>query len=108
MGGGEIDPRLEWLLTGLEAGAHETWRLDPEQAFGRRDESLVKSLPREEFPPGLEPVAGHQAEFPMPNGQVFTATIIEIGSDTVKLDFNHPLAGLPVEFEVRIIALEPP
>ena len=45
VGAGDIDPRLEWLLHGLTPGIHETWRLDPEQAFGRHDTSLVKTLP---------------------------------------------------------------
>lgn len=107
VGAGDIDPRLEWLLHGLAAGAHETWQLDPEQAFGRHDTSLVKTLPRRDFPAGMEPVVGHEAAFPMPNGQTFMATILEVDADSVKLDFNHPLAGLPVEFEVRILAVEP-
>lgn len=107
VGAGEIDPRLEWLLHGLAAGVHETWCLDPEQAFGRRDEGLVKTLARADFPAGMEPVVGHEAAFPMPNGQTFMATIQAVDADTVKLDFNHPLAGLPVEFEVRILAVEP-
>jgi FKBP-type peptidyl-prolyl cis-trans isomerase SlpA len=106
LGDGAIDPRLEWLLHGLEAGAHETWRLDPEQAFGRRDEGLVKTLARTEFPAGMEPVVGHEAAFPMPNGQIFMATILAVDANAVKLDFNHPLAGLSVEFEVRILAVE--
>ena len=107
LGAGDIDPRLEWLLHGLIPDAHETWQLDPEQAFGRHDESLVKILARTDFPAGMTPVAGHEAAFPMPNGQTFMATILEVGDNSVKLDFNHPLAGLPVEFEVRILAVEP-
>lgn len=107
LGDGEIDPRLEWLLHGLEPGARETWALDPEQAFGRRDEGLVKTLARTEFPAGMEPVVGHEAAFPMPNGQTFMATILAVDADSVKLDFNHPLAGLPVEFEAHILAVEP-
>ncbi len=43
----------------------------------------------------------------MPNGQTFMATILAVDADSVKLDFNHPLAGLPVEFEVHILAVEP-
>jgi FKBP-type peptidyl-prolyl cis-trans isomerase SlpA len=108
LGAGDIDPRLEWLLHGLESGARETWRLDPEQAFGTRNPDLVKTLPRRDFPGGMEPVVGHEAAFPMPNGQVFTGTILDADDTSVQLDFNHPLAGLPVEFEVRILAVEHP
>lgn len=106
LGAGDIDPRLEWLLHGLDAGTHETWQLDAEQAFGRHNPEMVKRLPRADFPPGLEPIADHRVDFPLPNGQVLTATILDEDAGFVTLDFNHPLAGLPVEFEVRILAVE--
>jgi FKBP-type peptidyl-prolyl cis-trans isomerase SlpA len=108
LGNGDIDPRLEWLLHGLSAGAHEIWSLDADQAFGTHNPDLLKRLPRAEFPPGIEPIVGHQAAFPLPNGQTLTATILVVDADHVQLDFNHPLAGFPVEFEVRILAVEPP
>jgi FKBP-type peptidyl-prolyl cis-trans isomerase SlpA len=106
VGAGDIDLRLEWLLHGLESGAHETWQLDADQAFGMHNPDMIKSLPRCEFPPGMEPLPEHRVDFPLPNGQTLTATIVEVEADSVTLDFNHPLAGLPVEFEVRILAVE--
>jgi FKBP-type peptidyl-prolyl cis-trans isomerase SlpA len=106
LGQGEIDPRLETLLLGLAAGDHRTWQLDPGDAFGPRDPALVHDMPRADFPPETELAVGRQMAFDLPNGQAMNGIIRNIGADTVQVDFNHPLAGLPVEFEVRILAVE--
>jgi FKBP-type peptidyl-prolyl cis-trans isomerase SlpA len=104
MGTGEIDSRLERALLGLAAGTHQTLHLTPWEAFGERDEELVQDLPREDFADEL-PV-GHQVEFELPNGQTLVGTIVEVGPETVRIDFNHPLAGLPVEFEIKVLAID--
>ncbi len=104
VGGGEIDARLEQLLIGLAEGAREVFALQPWQAFGERDEALVQTLPRQDFPAELP--LGHQVECGLPNGETWIGTIVEVGANTVKLDFNHPLAGLPVEFAVQILAID--
>jgi FKBP-type peptidyl-prolyl cis-trans isomerase SlpA len=106
LGHGEIDPRLEVLLLGLAAGEHRTWQLDPGEAFGFHDPALVHDLPRADFPAETDLAVGRQMAFDLPNGQAMNGIIRHIGADTVQVDFNHPLAGLPVEFEVRILAVE--
>jgi FKBP-type peptidyl-prolyl cis-trans isomerase SlpA len=106
LGTGEIDPRLEFLLTGLVAGDCRSWQLEPRQAFGARDESMVYPLPRGDFPADAEIEPGNVAEFNLPNGQTWSGTIVVAEGDEVRVDFNHPLAGVPVEFEVEIIAVE--
>lgn len=106
LGSGEIDPRLEVCLLGLEAGAHTTFALGPGQAFGERDEALVQRLARDEFDPALTLEVGHTVDFSLPNGQTLHGTILSVDDTEVQMDFNHPLAGLPVEFEVHILAIE--
>jgi len=104
MGVGEIDARLERILSEFHVGSHETRQLLPSEAFGERDESLMQDLPSSDFPEHV-PV-GHQAEFKLPNGQSWLGTIAEVGPQTVRVDFNHPLAGLPIELEVKILAID--
>jgi FKBP-type peptidyl-prolyl cis-trans isomerase SlpA len=104
MGSGEIDVRLERHIAGLTAGGRYTFQLTPIEAFGLRDETLVQSLPRADF--AGEVPAGHQVEVELPNGQTWLGTIIESDDQTVMVDFNHLLAGLPIEFEVWIIAID--
>lgn len=106
LGSGEIDPRLEVLLLGLETGDHTTLALGPGQAFGDRDEGLVQRLARDEFDPALGLQVAHTVDFSLPNGQTLHGTILDLTDTEVEIDFNHPLAGLPVEFEVQILAIE--
>jgi FKBP-type peptidyl-prolyl cis-trans isomerase SlpA len=106
LGSGEIDPRIEVLLLGLKTDAHTTVALAPGQAFGDRDEGLVQRLARDEFDPALDLQVGHIVDFSLPNGQTLHGTILNVNDTEVQVDFNHPLAGLPVEFEVRILAIE--
>ena len=108
LGSGELEGRLEALLLGLEAGQHLTFDLDPGEAFGPRDEQLIHTLPRSDFPADMDLEPGHGVQFDLPNGQGMMGTVLEIGADTVKVDFNHPLAGLPVTLEVQIITVEQP
>lgn len=106
LGGGEIDARLEVLLLGLVPGDHRSWQLDAREAFGLPDPALVHALPRADFPPHTELREGLQMAFDLPNGQSMHGILRTIGDETVTVDFNHPLAGLPVEFEVKILAVE--
>jgi FKBP-type peptidyl-prolyl cis-trans isomerase SlpA len=103
LGQGEIDPRLELCLTGLHQGEHRLFQLAPWQAFGERHEELVQTLPRSDFPTGLELALDHLVDFELPNGETVQGRILALDADSVRLDFNHPLAGLPVEFEVEIL-----
>lgn len=107
IGQGEIDPRLEVLLTGLQAGEHRTFDLAPGAAFGSHDASLLHDLPRSEFAADMKLAPGHDVEFSLPNGQILHGVIRSISTDSVQVDFNHPLAGLPVQFEVKILAIVP-
>jgi FKBP-type peptidyl-prolyl cis-trans isomerase SlpA len=103
LGQGEIDPRLELCLTGLRKGEHRLFQLAPWQAFGERHEELVQTLPRSDFPAGMELAVDHLVDFELPNGEAVQGRILALDADSVQLDFNHPLAGLPVEFEVEIL-----
>jgi len=106
LGAGDIDPRLEQVLVGLAEGERRLFELPAWQAFGERDEALVQDMPRTDFPADLELVPEHQVEFGLPDGQTLVGTVLEVAADSARIDFNHPLAGLPIEFEVQILAIE--
>lgn len=103
LGQGEIDPRLELCLTGLHQGEHRLFQLEPWQAFGEHHDDLVQTLPRTDFPTDMELAVDHLVDFDLPNGETLQGRVLELSGDSVRLDFNHPLAGLPVEFEVEIL-----
>jgi len=98
-------PKIEEELDGKETGYATTLQIEPEDAFGEYDASLVKVEPRNRLPEPLE--VGMQFEG-MPDGEdgdeealIFTVT--EIADDKVVLDGNHPLAGMALRFELEVV-----
>ncbi|MBU2284841.1 MAG: peptidylprolyl isomerase, partial [Gammaproteobacteria bacterium] len=90
-GYGNTFPKLEAALEGQEKGFKTTLTLSPEDAFGARDESLLRTIPKSEFPPGVK--VGGQLELRDDQGQPHAFTVAKIKGPQVLLDGNHPLAG---------------
>ena len=110
-GRGEIDPRLEYALKGLTTGTHTTLHLTPAMAFGEHDPDRVQAYPRADLNDLAADSAidiGHRIQFQLPNGQALHAAVLALDATTATLDFNHPLAGQAVEFEVHILSIEAP
>lgn len=103
IGQADIDPRLEALLVGLQVGDKRTFELEAGAAFGNYDAGMVHILPRGEFADDMALIVGHEVEFTLPNRQTLHGIIRNVSEDLVTVDFNHPLAGLPVILEVEIL-----
>ena len=102
LGDGTLAPTLEEWLIDLVPGERHVFLLEPWQAFGLSQPELIQALQKADLPNDLELAVDQLMEFAMPNGQTLAGRILEIGDDTVKVDFNHPLADLSIEFEVEI------
>lgn len=105
LGDGTLAPMLEQWLHDLPAGERHVFLLEPWQAFGESQPELVQTLPRADLPPDTAFEIDQLVEFAMPSGQTLAGHILEIGDDTLKVDFNHPLADLSIEFEVEIVRI---
>lgn len=105
IGDGTIEPQLEQHLLGLQAGAHERFLLTPNEAFGTPDPDAYQSLSRLLFDPALPLAVGQILEFDTPAGDAIAGTIVELSKTTVQIDFNHPLAGRDLLFEVQVLAV---
>jgi FKBP-type peptidyl-prolyl cis-trans isomerase SlpA len=105
LGGGELAPTLERCLIDLPTGERHVFLLSPEQAFGAHNASLIERRPRAEIPPEIELTASALIEFRAPDGSVYTGFVRELTRDDVLIDFNHPLAGRRVRFEVEVIGI---
>ena len=105
LGDGTLAPMLEQWLVDLPPGERHVFLLDPWQAFGESQPELIQTLPKTDLPADMEFEIDQLVEFAMPNGQTLAGHILEIGDDAVKVDFNHPLAGLFIEFEVEIVCI---
>ena len=100
-GYGNTLPKIEEALTGRENGYQVTLDLQPRDAFGVRDESLLRTLPKKQFPPGVK--VGGQLEGHGDDGQVMVFNVMKIKGDTVLLDGNHPLAGKALRFAIKVL-----
>lgn len=109
LGKGQLAPFLESVLIGLPEGAHQTFELPPEQAFGQRNPDLIQKVSRATLDANSSLdenyAIGDLVEFAAPGGGRFAGVLREINAEDALFDFNHPLAGQPVKFEVKIIGI---
>lgn len=108
MGDGTLDKGLELALYGLNTGDRQTLTLMPGQAFGARDEAAIETLARDRFPTDMQLEAGQILAFSSADGEDIPGAVLEVSADQVKVDFNHPLAGREIEFEVQVLKVENP
>ena len=76
-----------------------------EYVFGAADDENTIIIPLNEFPAGVEPVVGSLVEFELPHDQVSAGRVIRIEDQEVLMDFNHPLIGKNVRYEIKIVAI---
>ena len=112
LGNGELSPAIEARLLGLAEGARATFQLAAGEAFGERNPELLQWVARkllnELGDPDERYSAGDVVQFPTPDGMgQYAGAVQQVkeGGDAVQFDFNHPLAGQPVEFEVQVIGI---
>lgn len=110
LGTGQLAPAMEARLIGLAEGARQTFELVPGEAFGERNPELLQrvklSLLHELGDPDAEYGVGDVVQFPTPDGQgAYAGVVREVGEDWLLFDFNHPLAGQPVRFEVQVLGV---
>jgi FKBP-type peptidyl-prolyl cis-trans isomerase SlyD len=102
-GRGQIVGAVERALEGKTAGFRAEIHVDPSDAYGQYDPALVVEIPRTQFPKTVELSVGMKFNTTGPNGQSITVRVIEIRGKTVTVDGNHPLAGIDLRFEVRVL-----
>ena len=95
-----VFPKVEAALDGQETGFQARVALSPEDAFGERDESLVKTIPKTEFPPGVK--VGGSLRGVTDDGEEHAFRVVKIKGQEVLLDGNHPLAGVALQFVATV------
>ena len=98
-----VFPKVEAALEGQATGFNTTLDLAVEDAFGARDESLVRTIPKSEFPPGVK--VGGQLQGVDNDGQPQVFNVVKIKGPEVHLDGNHPLAGQALRFACKVTAV---
>ena len=110
LGTGELSPAVEQRLLGLAEGTRTRFELPAGEAFGERNPEMLQWVARTLLArlgdPDERYAVGDVVQFPTPDGQgSYAGAVIASNESAVQFDFNHPLAGQPVTFEVRLIGV---
>lgn len=101
-GAGGIIPGLESLLEGKSAGDTFTAHIEPADGYGERDDSMVQVVPRDMFDKEHPIEEGIQFHAESPEGDMLTVTVTKVEGDDITVDGNHPLAGIALNFDIKI------
>jgi len=109
LGQGQLAPFLEQCLLGMAEGTHQTFELSPAEGFGERNPELIQAVSRKTLDENSVPDADYQVgdlvDFAAPSGGRFAGVLREMRENDAVFDFNHPLAGQPLTFEVQLISV---
>jgi FKBP-type peptidyl-prolyl cis-trans isomerase SlyD len=104
-GEGQIIPGLARQMEGLRAGDERTITVPPEEAYGSINPEALREVPRSLLASDLDPQIGMVLQFQTKEGRPLIGAIKEINKDNIIVDFNHPLAGKVLTFQVKIISV---
>lgn len=106
-GVGEILPGLEQALTGKRVGDRVQVTLTPDEAYGEYDEEDFEEIDIDDIPNSDELEVGMVVEVEDEDGYAYAATVAEISDEVVVLDFNPPLAGKTLNYDVTVVGIRP-
>tara|TARA_R110000851_G_scaffold25240_7_gene72863 strand:- start:3352 stop:3780 length:429 start_codon:yes stop_codon:yes gene_type:complete len=105
VGAGQVIPGFETAVVGMTEGESKEFTIPSDEAYGKQNDAAVQEIPKNRFPDGFEGTVGETVTGKNATGQDFAATIISEQEETVTLDFNHPLAGEDLTFQVELVSI---
>ncbi|MEM3587003.1 MAG: peptidylprolyl isomerase [Candidatus Jordarchaeaceae archaeon] len=100
VGSGQVIKAIDQAVIGMEKGEEKEIKVEPKDAFGDRVPELIKKVPRNKLPEEAE--EGMMLRFITPEGVQIPGQIIELTENDATIDFNHPLAGLELNFKIKV------
>lgn len=104
-GKSQIVPGLEKNLTGLRIGDKKTVKVLPEEGYGPKDPKGLQEVQKKDLPPDVAPEVGTFLEARNREGDERLVRIVEVKEKSVVIDFNHPLAGKELEFQIEVLKI---
>ena len=103
IGSGQVIPGFDAAVSDLGVGDTATVTIVAADAYGEHSDEGMQTFPRDAFPPDASPEVGWAVELSAPDGQRVPATVAEVTDESITLDFNHPLAGQDLTFEITLV-----
>lgn len=105
IGAGQLIPKFEEAVIGLEPGQSITVNIAADDAYGQRAEEMVAVIERSEIPADINPEPGHQMEVILEDGSPMPVLVTAVTDTSITLDANHPLAGCDLTFEIKLLEI---
>ncbi len=108
IGENQVIPGFEKGVTGMEINESKTITIPMDEAYGPHREEMVLNIPRDQFPPDIEPKIGQQLQLSQANdqtGRTMIAIVTQLSESNVTTDANHPLAGETLIFDIQLIEI---
>lgn len=103
VGEGKVIKGFENAVLGMDKGQEKEATLQPAEAYGQPNPTLVKVVPRDQLPKEPEPKEGMMLMLKSPEGQQFPAKITKVTDNEVSIDLNPPLAGKVLKFKIKVV-----
>jgi FKBP-type peptidyl-prolyl cis-trans isomerase SlpA len=107
VGDGSLLVGFEKAIFGLQEGDRESFVIKPEEGFGQRNPNNIQEIPRTQFDEDIELSEGLMLSFADAQKTELPGVVQRFDDETVIVDFNHPLAGRDIVFDVAILRIEP-
>ena len=101
-GSGQVIKGFDDAVMGMKEGEEKKIVIPAKEAYGEVKAELNKKVPRKQLPQDQEPKVGMILAVGLPNGQQFPARIVEVTTEDVTIDLNHPLAGKTLHFRIKV------
>jgi len=102
IGAGKVLSGLDKQIVGMNVGDTQTIKIPAEDAFGPHDPRKIQTVPRSNVPADVDVRPGMQLQAESSSGTPMTLSVVEVNSEEITVDANHPLAGRDVVFEVEL------
>lgn len=105
IGEGEVIPGFEKAVIGMKVGDAKTLTIPADDAYGKRKEEMVVTIERSDVPEDITPEVGMRLEVAQDDEHAFPVMISEVSETHVTLDANHPLAGMDLTFDLKLVEI---
>ncbi len=102
----EMIPGFEKAVMGMKVGEKKSFKVSPEEGYGPVNPKALQDVPKSKLPPDMTPKAGMTLVAQDKDGKRIPVKIVEVKKDLVVMDFNHPLAGKTLNFDVEIVEIK--
>jgi FKBP-type peptidyl-prolyl cis-trans isomerase 2 len=106
VGSGQMIPGFEKGVMGMKVGEKKSFKVSPEDGYGPEDPKAIQDIPKSNLSPQIKPEPGMTLYARTPDGRKVRARIIEVKDDVVVINFNHPLAGKTLNFDVEVLEIK--